>query len=64
MNSLIDNEDFWRHRLFMDSRCVSLCGNRQSTDNRSVYKETYKLVYWSENSKDAPSQVIGILVRE
>ena len=36
MNSLIDNGDFWRHRLFMDLRCVSLSGDRQSGDNRSV----------------------------
>ena len=62
MNRLIDNGDFWRHRLFMDLRCVSLSGDRQSGDNRCVYKETYKLVYWSENSKDAPYEEMGILV--
>ena len=52
MNTLIENRDFWRHRLLLDFRCVSLCADGDSEGRRAVHKETYKLLYWSESSDE------------
>lgn len=54
LNNLIDGCDFWRHRLQIDLKCVSLSSDGQSIGTRNVFKETYKLVYWAENSENGP----------
>ena len=64
MNNLIETREFWRHRLLKDLNCISLTAEgRPDGGSREMYRETYKLVHWSENSgDDTPYEEMGTLV--